>query len=121
MTGARRYYGTTEAALAVARADWGNEDTPRAELAVCLEVPVEARGLWVSDDPDATAAAKAFCLDCPRRRHCLELAIDSGATDGTFGAFALGSTADRRRALVWLGRLEDKPRRRSPNRKEVAS
>lgn len=111
----------TTAGLAVAQADWGNEDTPRAELAVCLEVPAEARNLWVSEDPDATAAAKAFCLNCPRRRQCLELAIDSGATDGTFGAFALGKAADRRKALVWLGRLDDKPRRRSASKKRVAS
>ncbi len=110
----------TTAALAVAQADWGDREA-RADLPVCLEVPKDAQGLWTSEDAKAQAAAKAFCLQCPRRRECVRMAIDSGATAGIFGAHNLGSSAGKREALIYLGDIEAKPRRRSPGRTRAAS
>lgn len=121
MIGARSTIKPNTAALAVATADWGTRGDSREALPVCLEVPANVRGIWTSDDADARAAAAAFCGECPRRRSCLRLAIDSDAQDGTFGGFALGTSAGRREALEWLGDIPARRPRRVPTRKRVAS
>lgn len=74
------------------------------EDAACAGVPTDLF-FPLSEDPEAAAAAKAVCAQCPVQEACLRYALATNQTEGVWG----GLDANERRRL--RRRLRDRRRR----------
>ena len=73
------------------------------ERALCYGDPAPDDWFGGPDNPHKTSTeyqaaikrAKVVCASCPVTRECYESAIESGETDGVFGAVDFGSKSER--------------------------
>lgn len=91
--------------LALEDLRWEPEENWRADAA-CSGIGTEIF-FPVTEDPEASAQAKAVCATCPVQETCLQYALATNQTDGVWG----GLDGNERRRL--RRRLRDRARRKA--------
>ena len=83
--------------LAAHLATTGDEDTHDwTQGALCAQIGDP--DLWYPDKGGQTLDARALCRQCPVQQPCLEAALATDATWGTYGTWA-GYTAHQRKQM----------------------